>query len=133
VRPWLGFHGQFVEAGLQDLFRFPLVQGFLIEAVEPASPAEKAGLHGGDLELTVAGRNFLIGGDILTRMNGVQLSSPEKLIEAFKSVTVGSVITLTVFRQGKYLDFKYALPERPLLPGDVPGEQLALPVKTKAR
>jgi S1-C subfamily serine protease len=133
VRPWLGFHGQFVEAGLQDLFRFPLVQGFLVEAVEPASPAEKAGLHGGDLELTVAGRNFLIGGDILTRMNDVQLSSPEKLIEALKSVTVGSVIRLTAFRQGKYLDFKYTLPERPLLPGDVPGEQLALPVRTKAR
>ncbi|HZE71833.1 MAG TPA: trypsin-like peptidase domain-containing protein [Pyrinomonadaceae bacterium] len=133
ARPWLGFHGQFVEAGLQELFKFPLVQGFLIEVVEPASPAEHAGLHGGDLELTVAGRDFLMGGDILTTMNGIALTSPEKMAEALKTVSIGSVITLTVFRFGKYLNFKYTLPERPLLPGDVPNEQLALPVRQKRR
>ena len=133
VRPWLGFHGQFVEAGLQELFRFPLVQGFLIEVIEPASPAERAGLRGGALELTVAGRDFLMGGDIVTRMNGIALTSPDKMTDALKTVSVGSTIKLTVFRLGKYLDFKYTLPERPLLPGDVPGEESALPVIKRSK
>jgi len=130
IRPWLGFHGQFVEPGLQELFRLPLVQGFLIEVIEPSSPAEKVGLRGGNLELTLAGRDFLMGGDIVTQVNGVALTAPEKMDEALKNVSVGSEISLTVFRTGKYLSFKYKVPERPLLPGDTEGEQqLFMPVK----
>ena len=130
VRPWLGFHGQFIEGGLEQFFSFPLVQGFLVEVVEPASPAEKAGLQGGGLELTLAGRDFLMGGDIITRINGANATSAEKVEEALKGLSVGSELKLSLFRQGKYLDVKYVLPERPLLPGDVPGETLALPLKS---
>jgi serine protease Do len=131
VRPWLGFHGQFMEKGLEELFRFPLVQGFLVEVVEPASPAEKAGLRGGALELTVAGRDFLVGGDVITKINGTQITSPEKLIEVLNDLQVGSNLSLQLFRQGKYVDVNYTLPERPILPGDVPN-QLAFPVANRA-
>jgi len=120
IRPWLGFHGQYMENGLQELFRFPLVQGFLIEVVEPGSPAEKVGLEGGQLELTLAGRDFLIGGDVITKVNGTSLTSPDKLLEALNSLHVGSHLRLQIFRQGKYLDVGYVLPERPILPGDAP-------------
>ncbi len=120
IRPWLGFHGQYMENGLQELFRFPLVQGFLIEVVEPGSPAEKVGLEGGQLELTLAGRDFLIGGDVITKVNGTSLTSPDKLSAALNSLHVGSHLRLQIFRQGKYLDVSYVLPERPILPGDAP-------------
>jgi S1-C subfamily serine protease len=120
IRPWLGFHGQYMENGLQELFRFPLVQGFLIEVVEPGSPAEKVDLQGGQLELTLAGRDFLIGGDVITKVNGTALTSPDKLLEALKKLHVGSNLRLQIFRQGKYLDVSYVLPERPILPGDAP-------------
>jgi S1-C subfamily serine protease len=120
IRPWLGFHGQYMENGLQELFRFPLVQGFLIEVVEPGSPAEKVGLQGGQLELTLAGRDFLIGGDVITKVNGTSLASPDKLLQALNSLHVGSKLRLQIFRQGKYLDVSYVLPERPILPGDAP-------------
>ena len=125
-RPWLGFHGQYMENGLQELFRFPLVQGFLVEVVEPESPAEKAGLHGGQLELTLAGRDFLIGGDVITKINDVALTSPEKVLDALNSLRVGSNLRLQLFRQGKYVDVNYTLPERPILPGDAPNH-LAMP------
>jgi S1-C subfamily serine protease len=128
IRPWLGFHGQFIENGLKQVFSFPLVQGFLIEVVEPASPADKGGLHGGGLELSVAGRDFLIGGDIITQMNGKPITSPETLADTLKTLSVGSILTMKVFREGKYLEVKYGLPERPLLPGDIPGEQMVLPM-----
>jgi len=120
IRPWLGFHGQYMENGLQELFRFPLVQGFLIEVVEPGSPAEKVGLEGGQLELTLAGRDFLIGGDVITKVNGTSLTSPDKLLAALNSLHVGSHLRLQIFRQGKYVDVSYVLPERPILPGDAP-------------
>jgi S1-C subfamily serine protease len=131
VRPWLGFHGQYVESGLQDLIRLPLVEGFLVEVVEPQSPAEKADLRGGQLELTIAGRSFLIGGDIITKINGTSVTPPDRMVELLKSLKVHSNLTLTVFRQGNYVEVKYTLSERPLLPGDVPEGQLVLPVARK--
>ncbi len=125
VRPWLGFNGQFIDETLQELLRVPLTEGFLIEAVEPGSPAAAAHLRGGTLELSIAGRNFLIGGDVITQINGTPLSSPEKILEALQGVKVGSVMTLTVYREGTVADVQYVLPERPLLPGDLPESNAA--------
>jgi len=67
VRPWLGFHGQFVDDSLKSLLRIPLETGFLIEVIEPGSPAEQAKLRGGSQELTVGGDDFLLGGDIVNQ------------------------------------------------------------------
>jgi S1-C subfamily serine protease len=121
VRPWLGFHGQLIDDTLQTIFRLPLGPGFMVEVVEPGSPADKAGLKGGMLEVSIAGQEFLMGGDIITKINGVAVADQEKLIESLRGIKVGSNISLTVFRDGRELDINYAVPERPLLPGDVAG------------
>ena len=94
--------------------------GVLVSTVRAGSPAEKVGLNGGQLELTVAGRDFLIGGDVITKINGIALSSPDKLLEALNALQVGCKLQLQVFRQDKYVDVSYLLPERPILPGDTP-------------
>ena len=130
-RPWLGFHGQFVDNNLKRLLRLPLRTGFLIEAVEPGSPAEEAQLKGGDLELTIAGDDFLLGGDIITVMNNHRLDSPESVINALQELKVGSEISLTIFRDGKTQEVKYKLTERPLLPGDIPDQAVATPASAR--
>src|SRR4030095_119061 len=58
IRPWLGFHGQFIDSAVHDLLPVPLAQGLLVELVEPGSPAEQANLRGGELELNIAGRDL---------------------------------------------------------------------------
>jgi len=131
ARPWLGFHGQFIDHDLKRLLRLPLTTGFLIEAVEPGSPAEQAQLQGGDLELTIAGNDFLLGGDIITRMNGKRLDSPESVISSLQELKVGSELSLSVFREGKTQEVKYKLSERPLLPGDISGQAEATPVSRR--
>ncbi len=123
IRPWLGFHGQFVNDDLKSLLNLPLETGFLIEVIEPGSPAEAAPLQGGNMEMTIAGRDFLFGGDIVTRMNGRALGTPDDVIAVLATLKVGSEVTMTLFRDGKSVDVKYVLPERPLLPGDITGNQ----------
>jgi S1-C subfamily serine protease len=49
IRPWVGFHGQFVDPTPRQILRVPLVPGELVEVIEPGSPAERAGLQGGYL------------------------------------------------------------------------------------
>jgi len=131
ARPWLGFHGQFVDSDLQKLLRIPLEVGFLVEVVEPGSPAEKAELRGGELEMTIATNDLLLGGDIITKLNGTPLTSPGQIIDALQGLKVGSNVSLTVFREGKYLEMSYTLPERPLLPGDIPGQGTAVPLLSR--
>ena len=119
IRPWVGFHGQLVSAALKDLLKEPLVDGLLVEVVEPGSPAEKAGLQGGRRELEIDGRGVLLGGDIITSIDGRPLDSAETLADVMRGRTVGSVIRLSVFREGHRREVTYALPERPILPADV--------------
>jgi S1-C subfamily serine protease len=130
VRPWVGFHGTIVGPGIRELLRLPLVPGLLIEVIEPGSPADKAGLRGGRLELSVGGKSVLIGGDIVTEINGNPLASSEDMVRAMRPLEVGTVLRLTVFRDGDYRPVEYALPERPLLPSDVATQRaLRVPVR----
>ncbi|HEV2664784.1 MAG TPA: trypsin-like peptidase domain-containing protein [Blastocatellia bacterium] len=132
IRPWLGFHGQFIDHILQRWLRIPLEIGFLVEVVEPGSPAEQVDLRGGKLELTIAGYEYLLGGDIITKLNGAPLTTPENIIAALADLRVGATVNLTIFRGGEYVDLKYTLPERPLLPGDISEQAVVAPLADKA-
>jgi S1-C subfamily serine protease len=123
VRPWLGVQGQFVVPGLKQLLKVPLVDGFLIEAVEPGSPAEQAGLQGGLFELTIEGQPILLGGDIITQVNGTVLSDPRALATLLSGLEVGSRLTMTLVRDGKPSAMQLTLIERPVLPWDLPGQR----------
>ena len=118
IRPWLGVQGQIVAPELKELFRLPLVDGLLIEVVEPGSPAQEANLTGGELEVTLAGQEFLLGGDIVTAIDGAPISTLQLLAKALDSLKAGSNVRLTVFRNGKTRQVSCTLPERPVLPGD---------------
>ena len=125
IRPWLGVQGQFIVPGLKDLLRVPLVDGFLVEAVEPGSPADQKGLRGGIFELTIDGQPILLGGDIITQVNGAPLDDPNKLGQTLENLKVASTLRLTVFREGKSQDFELTLTERPILMWDMPGRRTA--------
>jgi serine protease Do len=120
IRPWIGFHGQLIGSELRKLLQMPLVDGLLVEAVEPGSPAETGGLHGGNIELTIGGNTLLLGGDIVVSVNGTPMNSPDRLASTMRAIKVGSTLKLRVFRDGGYREVEYKLPERPLLPGDLP-------------
>jgi S1-C subfamily serine protease len=126
IRPWLGVQGHLVGRPLRELLRIPLTDGLLIEIVEPGSPAEAAELRGGQLDLTIDGQAVLIGGDIITAVNGKPVDTPEKLADAMKDLAVGATIRLTVFRGGQTREVDCVLPERPILPGDIPGQHSTL-------
>ncbi|HZP92765.1 MAG TPA: trypsin-like peptidase domain-containing protein [Burkholderiales bacterium] len=122
IRPWVGFHGTLIGTDLVKLLKLPLTEGLLVEVVEPGGPAAAAGLHGGEVEFAIGGTELLLGGDIVTQINGTATSDEDALETVMRSLRVGDRLKLKVFREGKLLDFEYPLPERPFLPGDLHGE-----------
>jgi serine protease Do len=132
IRPWVGFHGQLVGQDLKALVKTPLIDGLLVEVIEPGSPAEAAGVQGGRVELELDGRAYLLGGDIVASINGRAVETPDALTEAMRALRVGGELKLRLFREGQYRDVRYVLPERPLLPGDVPSDRTLAVVRPPA-
>jgi S1-C subfamily serine protease len=132
VRPWFGVQGQFVVPALKELLRVPLVDGFLVEVVEPDSPAENAGIEGGDLDLTISGQSVLIGGDIITEVNGTKIDDPAKLGQTLAPLNIGDKIRMTFVRDKKTMNVEITLVERPILPGDIPARRGMAPAGADA-
>jgi len=70
IRPWLGVNGRLISKEFLAIINAPVVDGFLVEKVDAGSPAEQAGIRDGVLPITIAGENFVLGGDIITEING---------------------------------------------------------------
>jgi serine protease Do len=128
VRPWLGVQGELVSQQLKEILRVPLVDGFLVEGVEPGSPAERIGILGGRLEVVIDGQPVLLGGDIVTRIDGAPVDDFEQLSRALRSFTVGESIHMTLFRDMHAVEADCVLTERPLLPMDIPERRSVAPM-----
>jgi S1-C subfamily serine protease len=67
--------------------------------------------------------SVLLGGDIVTSINGTGMGDPEALAPTLRSLAVGDRVKLTVYREGKVREVEFVLPERPLMPSDLPEGQ----------
>jgi len=132
TRPWLGVQGQFVSPVLKELLRIPLADGLLVEAVEPGSPAARDGLRGGSFELTLDGHSVLLGGDVITEVNGVRIDSPASLEPALDSLRIGSTAHITIVRAGQERTENIAIVERPSFPAGPDERRLAEPTALPA-
>jgi serine protease Do len=119
IRPWLGVQGHLVPPSLHEILRLPLEDGLLVEVVEPGSPAEHVGVRGGHMDVVIGGNALLLGGDIITHVNGRRVDTPERLTGTMRRLQVGDTVRLTLFRQGQTQDVEFILPERPFLPQDI--------------
>ena len=121
IRPWVGIRGKLVrKKEFAQIFTLPIDDGFLVETVEPGSPAAQSGIQGGNLPIKIAGEEFLIGGDIVISANGKPLSDPKNYENLIKSLQIGDKIRLKIFREGQQIPVEIVIVERPLLPWDVP-------------
>ena len=116
IRPWLGVAGKMVTENIRLLFALPLSAGFMIEDVARGSPAEKAGLRGGGLNVTVDGESWVLGGDIIRSINDDRSRVTEEMIGNFRTMKVGQSVTLEIMREGKEQKVNITLEERPQLP-----------------
>jgi serine protease Do len=119
IRPWFGMTIKPISTEAAEIINIPLVDGLLVEKVDSGSPAQQAGIHGGNLPVTIDGEQFLLGGDIITEMNGHSPNDPKRFAEMVGSLRVGDTVRLTLYREKHVRHVTFKLLERPLLPGDL--------------
>jgi S1-C subfamily serine protease len=89
-------------------------QGLLIVEMSPGSPADRAGLRGGQQQVRIGRFLLPIGGDILTAIDEVPIASDRDLIRYLDTETeVGQTVVVTVLRDGQELNVPVTLGERP--------------------
>jgi S1-C subfamily serine protease len=111
---WLGVEGRTITPEMVEAMSLPVETGILIFAVEPDGPAARAGLRGGQRQVSVFGIPMLAGGDLVVEIDGSRVRRFDDMINYLATETsVGDVVTLTVVRDGRTLEIKATLAERP--------------------
>ena len=105
AKPYMGIS---VATVSEEVKGYGLPAGASVQAVEPDSPAEKAGLQ----------RN-----DIITEANGETITTSSELVDMVGSCSPGDVMTLTVFRNGAYVTVEVTIGEKITSAFEEPAQQ----------
>ncbi len=112
THPWLGFTAATLTSdlaetveGLERNFK-----GVLVDSIVKDGPADKVGIQGRITDQYAEKH----GGDIITAIDGRIVNQTEDLISYIaENKKVGDKITLTIYRNGQFLDLEMTLQKRP--------------------
>jgi serine protease Do len=84
-----------------------------VTEVRPGTPAARAELQGATDARAVNGQSYPTGGDVITEVDGEQVTSADELRSQIDSHSPGDQVTLTVVRNGDERTVTVTLAQRP--------------------
>jgi S1-C subfamily serine protease len=104
---------------LAKVLGYKVDHGALIVGVNPGSPANVAGLRGGDREVDVLGiRDLATGGDVIVDIDGTPVQSADDVVRIVSfRLKPNDVAIFTVIRDGRRKSIALTLAERHLPAG----------------
>lgn len=105
-RPYIGVTGQGIDSSITEIYGLPA--GVSVKEVEEGSPADKAGLQ---------------KGDIITKIEGKEVSTVTELNKVKYTYKIGDTVTLTILRNGQEQEIKLTLGEEPVQEGKDKSEE----------
>jgi S1-C subfamily serine protease len=114
VHSWIGITGTNMNEEIAGAMKVNVTKGVLIIDVAPGSPADRAGLRGGDRVVRIGGQTIKIGGDIIIAINGIPIKTIEEILTYLEEKTSpGDVVVFSVLRGTEILQIRVVLGERP--------------------
>ena len=120
ARPWHGLYGQMTSPPILTMLGVPQQEwsrytGFLVETVEPGSAADRAGLIGGSWPVMWGGTEILLGGDIITAVDGERILDRDQALEKVRALEIGREVEITYYRDGWERTVLVTIEARPVL------------------
>jgi S1-C subfamily serine protease len=113
---YLGVATQEIDEEVYDTFNLDAERGLLIAEVIEGSAAEEAGLRGGTQQEVVEGTTWLLGGDIIVKADGKELTEEGQLRDLIESKDPGDELELEIIREGETRTVNVKLGRRPTSP-----------------
>ena len=107
IRPWAGMRGQPITFEMAASLGLPAMSGMIISELHELSPFSLAGIQ---------------VGDIITKVDGLDINSPEEMLYRMSVVGIGTTVDVSYFSQSIIKSLKIDLVEMP----NVKAEQVTL-------
>jgi len=112
--PWIGLSGTNITPEIANAVGLKEPRGFLVADTVSGSPAEKAGLRGGDKVANINGREIALGGDVIEKIDNNTVRKIDDILVYLESVkSVGDTVSLSVLRNGQLQKLNLTLAARP--------------------
>jgi S1-C subfamily serine protease len=111
-RAYLGLTSLTIDGSLANL-NLPASSGALVQSVQHGSPADKAGIKGGDISAQLPQGQIELGGDIITAVDGKPVNGSDVLATQIGGHKPGDTVTLSILRAKKKLSVGVKLGTRP--------------------
>ena len=111
-RGFLGVQTLTIDKSLKGL-NLPVGHGALVQSVTPGSPAQKAGIHPGDIAASLNGTAIQLGGDVITKIAGSDVRGNQDVVNAVAGRKAGDKVKVTLLRGRRSIEVTVTLGERP--------------------
>lgn len=112
---WSGLDGYVLQAEMARIFQLPQARAILVQRIAQGSPAAKIGLQPGNRKAKIGDEEFLVGGDVILEVLGINLSEPDappRIRAALSQAFSGKPIRVVVLRGGRKLELEWTPPRR---------------------
>ncbi len=94
---YIGLTSLTIDGSLSAL-NLPVQSGALVQSVQKGTPAEKAGIRGGNVNGSVENGQVAVGGDIIVSIDGKAVNSSEDLANDISAKKPGDTVTVGLLR-----------------------------------
>jgi serine protease Do len=108
---YLGVGVQEIPASVAE--ELDLVEGVALTEVRTDTPADRVGLRASTGSRLVDGQRYPIGGDVITAVDGEEVTSSEELQSMIDAKRPGETISITYVRDGDSRTVRVQLASRP--------------------
>jgi serine protease Do len=112
--PYMGITGITLSPEISNASHLNDTKGILVVDITADSPADNAGIRGGDVLTSVDGQDIRLGGDVIVAVDNQSVRAMEDLLSYLEEQkAVGDNIKLSVIRDGKTNNIDLILATRP--------------------
>lgn len=110
---WLGIGGKSLTPDVAKTFDLSVERGVLVETVAQDGPADKAGILGGGDTVTIQGQQYVVGGDVIVKVDDTAIESFDDLIAFLLEKKPGDKVDVEIVRDSRSRTVGVSLGERP--------------------